>query len=64
MKIWKRRNRRMAESKAAIERSERLGEYIDMQRQEAAEVGAWARERMEANHLSRLFYATPRGGRR
>lgn len=58
-----RRHARLAESLAAIERQERLGEIIDWQRAEAAEVSAWARERLRVNHLTELFLAT-RGSRR
>ena len=57
------RKQRLAESRAAIERQERLGEVIDWQRAEAAEVAAWAIERLRANHLTELFLTT-RGSRR
>lgn len=55
LKCWKRRRDRLAESRDALARQERLGEYIDLQRQEAAEVSAWARRRLEVNHLTSLF---------
>jgi hypothetical protein len=49
------RNRRLEEARAALARQERLGEVIDWQRAEAAEVSAWARERLQLNHLTELF---------
>ena len=55
LKCWKRRRRLMSESRDAIARQERLGEFIDLQRAEAAEVSAWARRRLEVNHLTSLF---------
>lgn len=67
MKPWlpcrKRQKHRLAESRAAIERQERLGDVIDWHRAEAAEVASWARERLHVNHLTELFLTT-RGSRR
>lgn len=60
---WQRRRRQIEESREAIRRQERLGEIIEWQRAEAAEIGKWARERLEANHLTDLFLST-RGNRR
>lgn len=54
----RRRRARIEESEAALRKQERLGAIIDWQRQEAAEVSAWARERLEMNHLTELFLTT------
>lgn len=61
---WFRRKHRLAETKAALEKQQRLGEYIDMQQQEAREIGDWARERLARNHLTLLFEAITSEGSR
>jgi hypothetical protein len=53
----KARRRRIAEAEAAIARTERLRPFIDMLVAEAREVGEWAQERYEHNHLTELFNA-------
>lgn len=60
---WRRRRARIEESEAALRRQERLGEYIELQQQEAAEVSSWARERLELNHLTEMFLSLHQGGR-
>ncbi|GAW50625.1 MULTISPECIES: hypothetical protein [unclassified Nocardioides] len=56
MSIWNRRRARLAESREALAKQERLGEYVQMQHQEAQELGEWARTRLRQNHLTQLFY--------
>lgn len=61
-RCWRARRARVEDSERAIAQSERLSAVIDMQRQEAAEVSRWARERLRTNHLTEIFLTT-RGGR-
>lgn len=55
---WRReREERIAESRAAAARSERLAVVIDYIRDEALAVNAWAVARFEENHLTSLFHS-------
>lgn len=65
--FWQRhrdaRDDRLEESREAIRKQERLGDVIEWQRQEAAAVAEWARDRLQRNHLTDLFLSS-RGGHR
>lgn len=53
---WRRhRKERIEQSLRAIAKAERLSDYIDYQRLEAAGLKKWAHECLEANHLTQLF---------
>lgn len=53
---WRRdRERRIAESRAALAESERLADVVENIKAEAVAVGSWARRRYEENHLNELF---------
>ena len=55
MRLFRRRKHLLKESREAIARQERLRPAIDLQREEAADLSEWARERMRLNHLTAIF---------
>ncbi len=57
---WRDRRRRIAAAEAELRKQERIGEAITFYADEAAEIGTWARDRLEANHLTQLFKRTVR----
>lgn len=57
---WRDRSRRIEASEAKLRKSERLEPAIDFYAAEAADISEWARDRLEANHLTRLFEKTIR----
>lgn len=56
--FWRDRQARIEENQRAVERQERLAEYVEMESQKAQELGDWARDRLRRNHLSQLFIDT------
>ncbi|GAA1790224.1 hypothetical protein GCM10009795_039910 [Nocardioides hankookensis] len=60
MRFIRRRRARLEENRRAIAKQERLAPYVELQKQEAQELGDWARDRLRQNHLTQLFNH-PRG---
>lgn len=62
MNWFGRRRHRIEASREALAKQERLSPYIDMQKQDASDLGEWARDRLRQNGLTRLFYDTHERG--
>ena len=56
LREWRRRRaERIAEARAATERTQRLARAVSPLIEEARQVTAWAEARIEQNHLAELF---------